>query len=106
MSINKVTLSGNLAASPKQTKSVASAMLVIDHSKKKKEDGKFVIIGNSSFKIVAFADITAQLMEFAKGDHITIEGSLHSNPYTDKNGVKTYRTEIHLRAIKATFPKK
>jgi single-strand DNA-binding protein len=56
-------------------------------------------------KVVAWGNTAQGLQKFCKkGDRITVQGSLKTDSYEDKNGNKVYTTKIVARSIE--FPPK
>jgi hypothetical protein len=57
--------------------------------KYKKIDGKWELIGQDEFEMVAFAEVGTSLMMEAAGVEIDVEGKIGTREFTAKNG-KTY----------------
>ena len=98
---NSVSLIGNLGMDPEITNFESGTSLA-----------RFRVATNDSYKdkkgewqtrtewhnIVAWgksAELCAKLLK--KGSEVVLEGKLENDSYTDKEGVKKYKTEIKLR---------
>lgn len=99
MSLNKVFLHGRLTKDPdfRQTQSqipVCRITVAVDrYSKDKEKQADFI-------EVVAWRQ-TAEFINryFSKGTAIIIEGSLHNNNYTDKDGVKHYSYTVNAEQV-------
>lgn len=100
MSVNKVTLLGNVGKDPEVRKldsgiSVATFSIATTERGYKLQNGTDVPERTEWHNIVLWrglADIAEKYVK--KGDKIYIEGKIKTRSYDDKNGVKRYVTEI------------
>lgn len=98
--MNIVILTGRLTATPELRKtesgvSVSSFSIAVDRKFSKENQADFI-------NCVAWRN-TAEFITkyFTKGQSIAIEGTLHQNSYTDKEGVK--RTTYDVQVSNAEF---
>lgn len=98
---NTVSLIGNLGQDPEMTNlgadnAMARFSIATNESFKDKK-GEWV--SNTTWhKVVAWgkgAELCEQLLK--KGSEIVIEGKLVNDSYTDKEGIKRFKTEIKMR---------
>lgn len=101
MSVNRVTLLGNLGADPEYKKfdngnEVASIRMATTEKGYKMRDGREVP-GKTEWHDVLIWGGTASIAHkyLHKGSKVYIEGMLRHREYTDKTGVKRYVTEVH-----------
>ena len=97
--VNRVQLIGHLGMDP-EVKNFENGKLVrvsiaTDASYKDK-DGKKV--DDTHWHNLVIWNKTAELAEsfFKKGSYVAIEGSLVTNSYEDKDGVKRYSTDVRV----------
>lgn len=93
--LNKVILMGRLTADPevRQTPSnisVCRFIVAVDRPYRKDAEKQADFIAVTTWRQTA--EFVGKY--FAKGRMIIVEGALRNNDYTDKNGVKQYRTEV------------
>jgi single-strand DNA-binding protein len=96
--INRVFLVGRLTRDPElrhtqSGKAVANFTLAVDRqSKDEQADFIPVVTWNNT------ADACAKYL--AKGSLVFVEGSMQTGDYTDKEGIKRYKTEVIARNVK------
>lgn len=101
MSTNKVTLQGNITRDPIVKGKTTRLTLAVDHQKRVGET--YEKTGTSYINLLAFNALAEDVAKtFKKGAAITIEGSLHSDRYTDKEQVERFTTEVWLSKVQAT----
>lgn len=112
MSINKVTLLGNVGKDP-EVKTFSNggtvAQFTMATTKKgyKTKDGKEIPDRTEWHNIVlqnGLAKVAEQYVK--KGDKLYIEGELRTRSYDDNNGVKHYITEVYVSEMEMLTPKK
>ena len=97
---NSVMLIGRPGAEPEvknfnNNNKVARLRLAVTESKKN-ANGEWVN-DTQWFPVVAWGAIANRVEKnVKKGKRIAVEGSLHNNEWTDKNGQRHLSTEIHL----------
>lgn len=93
MSINKVILVGNLGSNPEEitnSKNIPIARFRLATSSKTKEGEE-----TEWHTIKAFGKLAKQCIEhLSKGRQVYVEGKLHYNKWTDKQGIEKITTEI------------
>ena len=108
MTLNKVSLIGNLGRDPEihrteGGKIVANMRLATSESWKDKDTGerKEQVEWHS---VVIFNENLARIVEqySRKGSKLYVEGSLRTRKWTDKDGVERYSTEVVLSAFNGT----
>lgn len=101
MSVNRVTLLGNLGADPDYKKldngnEVASMRMATTEKGYKMRDGREVPEKTEWHDVVIWGGMASIAQKYLhKGSKVYIEGMLRHREYTDKNGVKRYVTEVH-----------
>ena len=96
-SVNKVILLGNLGRDP-ELKTVGdnsiTSLAVATSRRVKGKDGNYS--NETEWHNVTLFGRNAETVakHFAKGDSIYIEGRIHTREYTDKQGIKRWRTDI------------
>lgn len=105
MSLNKVTLIGNVGQDPeirqtKDGKDVASFSLATSESWKDKSSGE-KRDKTEWHRIVVFSQGLVGVIKnyVKKGSKLYIEGSLQTRKWTDKEGIEKYTTEIILQGF-------
>lgn len=107
MHLNEVNLIGRLGEEPESKDinniriariSVATNFIANKNGEKEKK-----VEWHSVVAYQKLADIAMKYLK--KGDSVYIKGSLRTNNWTDKEGVKRYRTEIMAREIINLTPK-
>jgi single-strand DNA-binding protein len=104
---NTVLLKGNLTQDPKAlSDKIVRMTLAVDHTKR--DGDKTVKTGTSYLPLVAFNEKGKDILaKFKKGAALTIKGTLHTNRWTDKEGVEHFDTEVWVSTVEATdFTKK
>lgn len=103
MSINRITLMGNVSSDVRATaleggKKVVNFSLATN-SKYKDKDGNTV--DNAQFhKLVAFSPIADNIEKFVKkGSRLLVEGTVEYRKYTDKENVERNVTEIKVSSF-------
>lgn len=113
MSINKVTLLGNVCQDPKINTfdnggKVAQFSLATNKRAFKTKEGKEiperVEYHNIVINVTGLADVAEKYIK--KGDKLYLEGELRTRSYDDSNGVKRYVTEIYVSVMEMLTPKK
>lgn len=106
MSLNKVTLIGNVGKDP-DIRFMPDGTKVVSFSLATGESWKDKITGERKDKtewhrIVAFSDRLAELCEkfVKKGTKLYVEGQLQSRKWTDSTGIERYTTEIIISRFK------
>ena len=101
MSVNRVTLLGNLGADPDYKKldngnEVASMRMATTEKGYKMRDGREVPEKTEWHDVVIWGGMASIAQKYLhKGSKVYIEGMLRHREYTDKTGVKRYVTEVH-----------
>ena len=101
MSVNHVTLLGNLGADPDYKKldngnEVASIRMATTEKGYKMRDGREVPEKTEWHDVVIWGGMASIAQKYLhKGSKVYIEGMLRHREYTDKTGVKRYVTEVH-----------
>ena len=97
--VNRVTLVGNLGKDPEVNytaggKAIARISIATSKSWKDKQTGEEK--EQTEWHNVVFFNRLAEVVgEFLKkGSQVYIDGSLHTNRYTDKNGIERFATEV------------
>lgn len=112
MSINKVTLLGNVGKDP-EVKTFSNggtvAQFTMATTKKgyKTKDGKEIPDRTEWHNLVlqnGLAKVAEQYIK--KGDKLYIEGELRTRSYDDNNGIKHYITEVYVSEMEMLTPKK
>lgn len=104
MSLNKVTLIGNLGKDPEirstqDGRELASFSIATTESWKDKKTGE-KISKSEWHNVTAFGAVVGVIKNYIKkGSKLYIEGKLETNKYTDKNGVEKYTTKIILQKL-------
>lgn len=97
-SINRATLLGNLSRDPevrmtKSDKPIMTLNMVTNHSVKN-QDGSYKDIP-TFHKVIVFGNIVGWLSKnLQKGHKVYVEGRIHTNEYTDKEGKVQRSREI------------
>jgi single-strand DNA-binding protein len=106
MSVNKVTLIGNVGKDP-DIRFMPDGTRVVSFSLATGESWKDKTTGEKRDKtewhrIVAFSDRIADICEkyVKKGSRLYIEGQLQTRKWTDANGIEKYTTEVILSRFK------
>jgi single-strand DNA-binding protein len=102
MSVNKVTLIGNLGRDP-DIRFMPDGSRVVSFSLATSEAWKDKVTGEKKdrtewHRVVAFSDRIAEICEkhVKKGSRLYIEGQLQTRKWTDASGVEKYTTEVVL----------
>lgn len=101
MSVNRVTLLGNIGADPDYKKldngnEVASMRMATTEKGYKMRDGREVPEKTEWHDVVIWGGMASIAQKYLhKGSKVYIEGMLRHREYTDKTGVKRYVTEVH-----------
>ena len=111
MSLNRVTLLGNVGKDPDVRYldtgvCVAQFSLATTEKGYATQDGKQYPDKTEWHDIVAWRGI-AQIVEkyVRKGDKLYIEGKLRHSSYEDSNGVKRFRTDVYVDNMEMLTPK-
>lgn len=100
MSKNSVSLQGNLIKDPIVKGKTTRLTIAVDHSKRVGES--YQKTRSSLINLLAFNELATEVaLKYKKGAAITIEGSLHAEPYV-KDGRKSYPVTVWLSSIKET----
>lgn len=110
---NLVFVTGNIGLEPEvigdwnKVKAVGFS-IAIPKSKRNETTGEYEVIHTNWFKVVAFGDTAAQIRaSIHQGALVTIEGSLQSSKYINKDGIEVSSIEIIAKKItKKTLIKK
>lgn len=111
MSLNRVTLLGNVGKDPDVRYldtgvCVAQFSLATTERGYTKEDGTQVPDRTEWHDIVAWRGIAQTIEKYVKkGDKLYIEGKLRSSSYEDQNGVKRYRKDVYVDNMEMLTPK-
>lgn len=111
MSLNRVTLLGNVGKDPDVRYldtgvCVAQFSLATTERGYTKEDGTQVPDRTEWHDIVAWRGIAQTIEKYVKkGDKLYIEGKLRSSSYEDQNGVKHYRKDVYVDNMEMLTPK-
>ena len=101
MSVNRVTLLGNIGADPDYKKldngnEVASMRMATTENGYKMRDGREVPEKTEWHDVVIWGGMASIAQKYLhKGSKVYIEGMLRHREYTDRTGVKRYVTEVH-----------
>lgn len=105
--MNRIVLSGRLTKNPelKQTqtgKSITTISIAVDRGQKDNQ-GNYI----SDFFNCQAWNKTAEFITryFVQGDPIELEGQMHNNNYTDKNGVKHYAMVVNVDKVNFAMTK-
>jgi single-strand DNA-binding protein len=104
MSLNKVTLIGNLGKDPeirstKDGKEIASFSIATTESWKDKQTSERKD-KTEWHNITAFGAVVGVIKNYVKkGSKLYIEGKLETSKYTDKQGVEKYTTKVILQGF-------
>jgi len=109
MSVNRVTLIGNLGKAPEirstpDGKEIASFSLATTDSWKDKSTGEKKQ-RTEWHKVAVFSQGLVGIVKnyVKKGSKLYIEGSLQTRKWTDKQGVEKYITEVVVQGFNATL---
>lgn len=112
MSVNKVTLLGNVCQDPRITTfqdggKVAQFTIATNERGYTKEDGTQVEDRAEFHNVVVNRNALANVVEqyVKKGNRLYIEGKLRTRKYTDKNNVERYVTEVYVNELEMLTPK-
>lgn len=111
MSLNRVTLLGNVGKDPDVRyldKGVCVAQFSLATTEKgyAKEDGTQVPDRTEWHDIVAWRGIAQTIEKYVKkGDKLYIEGKLRHSSYEDQNGIKRYRADIYVDNMEMLTPR-
>ena len=100
---NKVTLIGNLGATPEiktfeEDKRMARMSIATNETYKNKHGDR--VTDTTWHTLVAWGPLADVFEKYTqKGSEVAIEGKLVNRSYTDKEGVKRYVTEIHVSDV-------
>jgi len=104
MSLNKVTLIGNLGKDPeirstKDGKEIASFSIATTESWKDKQTSE-IKDKTEWHNVTAFGAVVGVIKNYVKkGSKLYIEGKLETSKYTDKQGVEKYTTKVILQGF-------
>ena len=111
MSLNRVTLLGNVGKDPDVRYldtgvCVAQFSLATTERGYTKEDGTQVPDRTEWHDIVAWRGIAQTIEKYVKkGDKLYVEGKLRGSSYEDQNGVKHYRKDVYVDNMEMLTPK-
>ena len=111
MSLNRVTLLGNVGKDPEVRYldtgvCVAQFSLATTERGYTTQDGKQYPDKTEWHDIVAWRGIAQTVEKYVKkGDKLYIEGKLRHSSYEDSNGVKRFRTDIYVDNMEMLTPK-
>lgn len=94
--MNKVILTGTIVRDAKNYETVTKYTMAVHDGNK-----------TDFIDCTAFSNNAKHAADFKKGDRVAVEGKLKSNSYTDKNGERVYKTEVHVASqtlVKASTP--
>lgn len=90
MSVNKFIFMGRLTKDVEVNNNVGRTSIAVDRYMGKDKENK-----TDFFNLTAFTEQANHLAKwFKKGSPIYVEGEIHNNNYTDKNGVARYDTQF------------
>lgn len=100
MSINQVTISGNITRDPKTIETVSGSCVlkfgVAVNDRKKNKDGQWEDCA-SFFDCVMFGKRAQAVSQYIhKGTKVCIQGRLYQDRWTDKNGENRSQVVIHV----------
>jgi len=108
MSLNKVTLIGNVGKDPEiratqDGREIANFSLATTESWKDKNTGERKD-KTEWHNITAFGEVVGVIKNYVKkGSKLYIEGKIETSKYTDKEGVEKYATKIVLQNYNSTL---
>lgn len=111
MSLNRVTLLGNVGKDPdvrrlENNACVAQFSLATTKKGYTTKDGQQVPERTEWHSLVAWNKLAEVIEKFVKkGDKLYVEGELRYRSYEDQNGVKRYITEIYVENMEMLTPK-
>lgn len=111
MSLNRVTLLGNVGKDPdvrrlENNACVAQFSLATTKKGYTAKDGQQVAERTEWHSLVAWNKLAEVIEKFVKkGDKLYVEGELRYRNYEDQNGVKRYITEIYVENMEMLTPK-
>lgn len=111
MSLNRVTLLGNVGKDPdvrrlENNACVAQFSLATTKKGYTAKDGQQVPERTEWHSLVAWNKLAEVIEKFVKkGDKLYVEGELRYRSYEDQNGVKRYITEIYVENMEMLTPK-
>lgn len=111
MSVNKVILIGNVGRDPEvkypdKNLCVARVALATSERARTLPNGTQVPERTEWHNLVFWRGLAETVEKYVhKGDRLYIEGSLRGTSYDDQNGVKHYRTEIHVDTMEMLTPR-
>ena len=111
MSLNRVTLLGNVGKDPdvrrlENNACVAQFSLATTKKGYTAKDGQQVPERTEWHSLVAWNKLAEVIEKFVKkGDKLYVEGELRYRNYEDQNGVKRYITEIYVENMEMLTPK-
>lgn len=103
--INDLVLVGRVAREPelrynKDNLPMAIFDIAVDRPTRDKETKKYGEKSVDFFRLTAFGKTAENCKKYlGKGKFVAVQARLHNNSYTDKNGEKKFRNEIHVYAI-------
>jgi single-strand DNA-binding protein len=103
MSNPEITIIGRLAADPEYREfgqNTAAKFRVITSDRRKNEDGNWVDINTSGWNIVAWNSLAESCRNvLAKGQEVTVIGSVKEDTWTDKDGNSRKTVETSASSI-------